>query len=63
MEEELTALSERLSIAVRGAGIGISHVLLLHDGTSVGSDLFADVLTMLDPLVELSLVPLPRAAA
>ena len=48
---------------LRGAGIGISHVLLLHDGTSAGSDLFADALTMLDPLVELTVVPLPRAAA
>ena len=35
----------------------------MHDGTSVGSDLFADVLTMLDPLVALTVVPLPRAAA
>ncbi len=59
-------LGERRARSVadlRGAGIGISHVLLLHDRTSVGSDLFADALTMLDPLVELSLVPLPRAAA
>ena len=55
-------LGERRARSVaelRGAGIGISHVLLLHDGTSVGSDLFADVLTMLDPLVALTVVPLP----
>ena len=59
-------LGERRARSVadlRGAGIGISHVLLLHDGTSVGSDLFADVLTMLDPLVALTVVPLPRSAA
>ena len=59
-------LGERRARSVaelRGAGIGISHVLLLHDRTSVGSDLFADVLTMLDPLVELTLVPLPQSAA
>ena len=39
-------LGERRARSVadlRAAGIGISHVLLLHDGTSVGSDLFADV--------------------
>ena len=36
---------------------------VLHDGTPAGSDLFADVLTMLDPLVELTLVPLPRPVA
>jgi amino acid transporter/nucleotide-binding universal stress UspA family protein len=59
-------LGERRARSVaelRGAGIGVRHVLLVHDGTSAGSDLFADVLTMLDPLVALSVVPLPRAAA
>ncbi len=59
-------LGERRARSVaelRGAGIGISHVLLLHDRTSVGSDLFADVLTMLDPLVELTVAPLPQTAA
>ena len=59
-------LGERRARSVaelREAGIGISHVLLLHDRTSAGSDLFADVLTMLDPLVALTVVPLPHAAA
>lgn len=59
-------LGERRARSVadlRGAGIGISHVLLLHDRTSVGSDLFSDVLTMLDPLVALTVVPLLRVAA
>jgi amino acid transporter/nucleotide-binding universal stress UspA family protein len=56
-------LGERRARSVaelREAGIGISHVLLLHDGTSAGSDLFANVLTMLDPLVSLTMLPLPR---
>ena len=59
-------LGERRARSVaelRGAGIGIRHVLVLHDRSSLGSDLFADVLTMLDPLVALTVVPLPRAAA
>ena len=37
-------------------------MLVLHDGTSVGSDLFADVLTMLDPLVALTIAPLRHVA-
>ena len=48
-------LGERQARSVaelRAAGVGVSHVLLVHDGTSAGSDLFADVLTMLDPLVD-----------
>lgn len=59
-------LGERRARSVadlREAGIGISHVLLLHDRTSAGSDLFADVLTLLDPLVALTVAPLPSAAA
>jgi amino acid transporter len=58
-------LGERRARSVaelRGAGIGVRHVLLLHDGTSASSDLFADVVTMLDPLVALTVVPLPHAA-
>ena len=59
-------LGERRARSVaelREAGVGIKHVLLVHDGTSAGSDLFANVLTMLDPLVALSLVPLPPGPA
>ncbi len=59
-------LGERRARSVadlRGAGVGISHVLLVHDRTSVGSDLFANVLTMLDPLVTLTIAPLPHVAA
>ena len=44
---------------LREAGVGISRVLVVHDRTSAGSDLFADILTMLDPQVELVLAPLP----
>jgi len=47
---------------LRGAGVGISQVVLVHDRTSSGSDLFADVVTMLDPLVGLTVVPLPAGA-
>jgi amino acid transporter len=44
---------------LRSAGIGVSHVLLLHYGTSASSDLFAAALTMLDPHVALTVVPVP----
>src|SRR5438105_8889399 len=45
-------ISERQARSVaelRAAGVGVNRVLMLHDGTSRGSDLFRDVLTMLDP--------------
>ena len=42
---------------LRAAGVGISRVLLVHDGTSLSSDLFQGVLTMLDPAVPLAVVP------
>jgi amino acid transporter len=44
---------------LREAGIGVRHVLLVHYGTSASSDLFAAALTMLDPLVALTVVPIP----
>ncbi|MGD0656140.1 MAG: amino acid permease [Thermoguttaceae bacterium] len=44
---------------LRAAGVGVSHILLLHYGTSTSSDLFAAALTMLDPLVALSVVSVP----
>jgi hypothetical protein len=44
---------------LRAAGVGVDRVLLGHDGTSASSDLFQAVLTMLDPKVDLALVPLP----
>jgi len=47
---------------LRSAGIGVRHVLLLHYGTSVSSDLFAAALTMLDPNVALTVVLVPADA-
>lgn len=47
---------------LREAGIGVHHVLLVHYGTSASSDLFAATLTMLDPMVALSVVPAPLAS-
>jgi len=47
---------------LREAGVGIRRVVVVHDRTSTGSDLFANVLTMLDPLIELILAPLPPSA-
>ncbi len=60
-------LSERQARTVaelRAAGVGIDRVLLVHDGSRAGSDLFSGVLTMLDPAVVLDLayVPGPDAA-
>jgi amino acid transporter len=48
---------------LRAAGIGVSHVLLVHDNTSAASDLFAAALTMLDPLVDLTVATVPGANA
>ncbi len=53
-------ISERRARSVaelRAAGVGVSHVLLVHDDTAEGSDLFEAVLTMLDPQVWLTIVP------
>ncbi len=41
---------------LRSAGVGVRHVLLVHDGTPEGSDLFFAALTMLDPEVALTVV-------
>ena len=52
-------ISERQARSVaelRAAGVGVDRVLLAHDGTTVSSDLFKSVLTMLDPEVVLDLV-------
>jgi amino acid transporter len=45
---------------LRAAGVGVDRVLLLHDGSPSGSDLFQSVLTMLDPQIALTLVPIVR---
>ncbi|HEV2969828.1 MAG TPA: amino acid permease [Pirellulales bacterium] len=51
-------ISERQARSVaelRAAGVGVSRVVLVHDGTSASHDLFQSVLTMLDPQVHLDL--------
>ncbi|HEY2148189.1 MAG TPA: amino acid permease, partial [Pirellulales bacterium] len=58
-------ISERQARTVaelRAAGIGVSRVLLVHDGTSGSHDLFQSVLTMLDPQVTLGIAVVPAAA-
>ncbi|HEY1381036.1 MAG TPA: amino acid permease [Gemmataceae bacterium] len=60
-------ISERQARTVaelRAAGVGVDRVLLVHDGSRAGSDLFRGVLTMIDPQVGLQLayVPGPDAA-
>jgi nucleotide-binding universal stress UspA family protein len=60
-------ISERQARTVaelRAAGVGVDRVLLVHDGSRAGSDLFRAVLTMLDPQVGLALAyaPGPDAA-
>jgi amino acid transporter/nucleotide-binding universal stress UspA family protein len=44
---------------LRAAGVGIDRVLMLHDGTPGSSDLFQEVLTLIDPQVFLALAPMP----
>jgi amino acid transporter len=44
---------------LRQAGIGIGRVLLVHEDSQTGLDLFQAVLTMLDPSVNLSLAVVP----
>jgi hypothetical protein len=54
-------ISERKARSVaelRAAGVGVDRVLLIHDGSPAASDLFQAVVTMLDPQVRLTLVPL-----
>jgi hypothetical protein len=54
-------ISERKARTVaelRAAGVGVDRVLLLHDETPAASDLFEAVLTLLDPQVSLTVVPL-----
>jgi nucleotide-binding universal stress UspA family protein len=52
-------ISERQARSVaelRSAGVGVSHVLMVHYDTPESSDLFEAALTMLDPQVALTLV-------
>jgi hypothetical protein len=53
-------ISERRARTVaelRAAGVGVDRVLMLHDGSPESSDLFQEVLTMLDPQVVLAVAP------
>ena len=55
-------MSERKARSVselRAAGVGVHNVLLVHDLTPHSADVFDHVLTMLDPEVGLSFVPVP----
>lgn len=57
-------ISERQAKSVaelRAAGVGYDRVLLVHDGSRAGSDLFQGVLTMLDPQVALAIAHIPTA--
>jgi amino acid transporter/nucleotide-binding universal stress UspA family protein len=57
-------ISERRARSVaelRAAGVGVDRVLLLHDGSPESSDLFREVLTMLDPQVVLTVAPVASA--
>jgi len=48
---------------LREAGVGVDRVLLVHDNTPESSDLFQDVLTMLDPKVALGVVPIVKSGS
>ncbi len=61
-------ISERQAKTIaelRAAGVGVNRVLLAHDGTTTSHDLFQELLTMLDPEVQLDLVlvPVPEVVA
>jgi nucleotide-binding universal stress UspA family protein len=54
-------ISERKARSVaelRAAGVGVDRVLLACDGSQASKDLYQAVLTMMDPQVPLTLVPL-----
>jgi amino acid transporter/nucleotide-binding universal stress UspA family protein len=53
-------ISERKARSVaelRSAGVGVDRVLLIHEGDPASRDLYQAVLTMMDPQVPLTLVP------
>lgn len=55
-------ISERQARSVdelRAAGVGVDRVLMVHDGTQAGSDLFQSIMTMLDSQVALGIVHVP----
>lgn len=58
-------ISERKARTVgelRAAGVGVRRALLVHDATGHSSDVFDEVLTMLDPDVALDFAHLPNPA-
>jgi nucleotide-binding universal stress UspA family protein len=58
-------ISERRARSVkelRAGGVGVDRVLLIHRGKRGGNDLFQAVLTMLDPDVQLVVVPVEDGA-
>jgi nucleotide-binding universal stress UspA family protein len=56
---KITERQARTVDELRAAGVGVDRVLMVHDGTRVGSDLFQGIVTMLDPQVALGIVHLP----
>src|SRR5436853_2225818 len=56
---KITERKARSVAELRAAGVGVDRVLLTHDGTTAGSDLFQGVLTMLDASVALGVLPMP----
>jgi amino acid transporter/nucleotide-binding universal stress UspA family protein len=55
---KITERRARSVAELRAAGVGVDRVLLAHDGSPAGAELFEAVLTMLDAQVALDLVPL-----
>jgi hypothetical protein len=49
----------RSVVELRSAGVGVSHVLVVHYGNSTSSDPLTAAITMLDPLVAFSVVRIP----
>lgn len=52
---KISEVQARTVAELRAAGVGVDRVLLFHDATPAGSDVFQAVLTMLDPQVVLDL--------
>lgn len=53
---KISEVQARTVAELRAAGVGVDRVILFHDGTQAGSDVFQAVFTMLDPQVVLDLV-------
>jgi amino acid transporter/nucleotide-binding universal stress UspA family protein len=60
---KITERQARTVDELRAAGVGVDRVLMVHDGTRAGSDLFQSVMTMLDAQVLLGIVNLPGEEA